>query len=241
MEDQAALTLDEPTHNVAGPLRPHAPLHRGVTQAWTSRTWRLKRSFDLVGAVALVLLLLPVLLLAAVAVKISGRGPILYRQRRVGLHGFEFTMLKFRTFPTDHVDRRQLLRTTSPAATTESILALSIDQSPSRVGRFLRRTSIDELPQLFNVIRGDMSLVGPRPELPHFASALAVAVPGYVERHRVLGGITGLAQVRGLWGLGDIEKRVEVDNRYIETWSVWKDIRILLETLPELFVKAFPR
>ena len=224
--DDAALTFDEARSSGAAVLRvlPSVRLEGALVQSIRAR--RLKRAMDVSGAVVLIVVLLPVLMAAALAVKIGSRGPVLFRQSRVGRNGHEFTMLKFRTFPTDHVD---------------VTLSLPIDQCPSRIGRFLRRSSIDELPQLLNVIRGDMSLVGPRPERPQFATVLAGEVPGYTERHRVLGGITGLAQVHGYWGLGDIEERVRLDNRYIDNWSVWADTRILLKTLPELFVKAFPK
>ena len=183
----------------------------------------MKRVIDVVGASVLVLLLLPLMLGAAIAVRLSSSGPIFFRQRRIGQYGREFEMLKFRTFPTDHVDRE---------------LALKLDECPLPVGRFLRRTSIDELPQLFNVIKGQMSLVGPRPERPHFAAPLSEEVPGYVDRLRLPVGITGLAQVHGLWGVGNIEERVRYDNHYIDEWSLGLDFKILLKTVPELFVKA---
>lgn len=182
-----------------------------------------KRAVDVVGAAILLAVLAPVLLAAAVAVRLSSPGPILFRQARVGRDGKVFHMLKFRSFPVEHKDVE---------------LALSLDQCPLAVGRFLRRTSIDELPQLFNVIRGEMSLVGPRPERPHFAEPLAAKIPEYDARHRVSGGLTGLAQVNGYWGLSEIESRVRLDNHYIDTWSVWRDLGILLRTIPAIVVKS---
>lgn len=183
-----------------------------------------KRTLDIVGAMMLLIVLLPVLVAAAFAVRLGSRGPILFRQARVGRNGRHFDMLKFRSFPTDHVDVTQ---------------ALPLDHCPLAVGRFLRRTSIDELPQLFNVLRGEMSLVGPRPERPHFAEPLSGKIPDYDARHRVAGGLTGLAQVNGFWGVSEIESRIRLDNHYIDTWSLWRDIGIILRTVPAVVVKSF--
>jgi lipopolysaccharide/colanic/teichoic acid biosynthesis glycosyltransferase len=133
-------------------------------------------------------------------------------------------MMKFRSFPTDHEDVE---------------LALPLDGCPLPVGRFLRRTSIDELPQLFNVLRGEMSIVGPRPERPHFAEPMSAKIPEYDARHRVAGGLTGLAQVHGYWGLSEIEARVRLDNHYIDTWSLWGDLSIIARTVPAVIVKSF--
>lgn len=183
-----------------------------------------KRALDIVGASLLVLLLSPVLLAAALAVRLTSSGPILFRQPRIGRHGELFDMLKFRSFPTDHEDVKQ---------------ALKLDECPLPVGRLLRRTSIDELPQLFNVLRGEMSLVGPRPERPAFAEPLSAKIPDYDARHRVAGGLTGLAQVHGYWGISEIEARVRLDNHYIETWSLWSDLGVLVRTIPAVIVKSF--
>jgi lipopolysaccharide/colanic/teichoic acid biosynthesis glycosyltransferase len=142
----------------------------------------------------------------------------------VGRNGRTFDMLKFRSFPTDHKD---------------VALALPLDDCPLPVGRFLRRTSIDELPQLFNVLRGEMSIVGPRPERPHFAEPMSEKIPDYDARHRVAGGLTGLAQVHGYWGVSEIEARVRLDNHYIDTWSLWGDLSIIARTVPAVIVKSF--
>lgn len=181
----------------------------------TKATWRAKRLVDLLGSCLGLLLLSPVLLIAALGVKLTSRGPILFRQPRVGRNGSQFTMYKFRTYPVDHVDDK---------------FSRDHDECPLVWGRFLRRTSVDELPQLFNVLTGQMSLVGPRPERPHFAGPLAKAVPEYDARHRVPGGITGAAQIEGLWGNSSILKRVHLDNRYIDQWSFRGDLGILLRT-----------
>ncbi len=186
--------------------------------------WRAfgKRAGDVVVALLLVLLVLPVLAAAALAVRLSSPGPILFRQSRVGKEGRIFTMLKFRTFPVEHRDVEQ---------------SLPVDACPLPLGRLLRRTSLDELPQLFNVIRGDMSLVGPRPERPVFATEIAATMPEYRERHRAPAGITGLAQVRGLCGPTSIEDRVRADNQYVESWSLLRDAGILLLTIPTVVRK----
>ena len=175
-----------------------------------------KRAFDVIAAAGALVVLAPVLVAAALGVRLSSRGPILFRQERVGRDGVAFTMYKFRTFPIDHVDDK---------------FSLELDECPLPFGRFLRRTSIDELPQLFNVLRGQMSIVGPRPERPHFATPLSQAVPDYDDRHRVFGGITGAAQVNGLWGNSSVEERIRLDNRYADDWSPWRDGIILLRTL----------
>ncbi len=210
---------------VAGPaLAPVPdPLRLLSVRPPAAASWRAKRIFDVAVSSLLLILLSPVLLAAAVGAKLSSRGPALFRQARVGHLGVEFTMYKFRTFPVEHVD---------------DTFSLEHHQCPLRLGRFLRRTSIDELPQLFNVLRGDMSLIGPRPERPHFAGPLAGAVPGYAERHRVRGGITGLAQVRGYWGNTSIDERTRLDNRYIDAWNIRRDVAILVRTLPAVVRKA---
>lgn len=176
-----------------------------------------------------IIALAPLLLLTALAIKLESKGPVLFRQRRVGFNNLEIEVLKFRSMYTDRQDMTGAQRTTKD------------DPRVTRVGRIIRRTSIDELPQLWNVLRGEMSLVGPRPH----AMAMRVgdayyhdAVRGYVARHRVKPGITGLAQVRGLRGEIDTieraKKRVEYDIYYIENWSPLFDLRIILETFVRL-------
>ena len=183
----------------------------------------VKRAIDLVVVVVLLLVVLPTMLIAAVGVRLSSRGPILFRQERVGRGGRVFVMYKFRTYPVDHVD---------------ATVALPTESCPLPFGRFLRRTSIDELPQLFNILLGHMSLVGPRPERPRFAAELAAQIPGYVDRLRAPAGLTGLAQIRGLHGTSSLTDRIEADNEYIDRWSVWSDLRILLATVPTVVRKA---
>jgi Undecaprenyl-phosphate glucose phosphotransferase len=179
----------------------------------------LKRGLDLVvGGTALVLLA-PVLLAVAAAVKLSSRGPVLLRQERMGLDGRAFAMLKFRTMRAD------------AEAETGPVWASRDDDRRTRVGAVLRRFSLDELPQLVNVLRGDMSLVGPRPERPVFVETFRHRIPGYMLRHKVKAGMTGWAQVNGWRGNTSLEKRIEYDLYYIERWSLGFDLTILLKTL----------
>jgi exopolysaccharide biosynthesis polyprenyl glycosylphosphotransferase len=183
---------------------------------------RMKRLFDVVGASLAMLLTLPLMITAAVAVRVSSTGPILFRQRRVGRRGEIFELLKFRT-----------MRINGDSETQWSVVN---DERVTRVGRFLRRTSLDELPQLINVLKGEMSLVGPRPERPHFAHRFASTVSRYDDRHRVPVGMTGWAQVHNLRGVGgSIPDRILLDNYYIEHWSLWRDIVILARTVRQVF------
>jgi lipopolysaccharide/colanic/teichoic acid biosynthesis glycosyltransferase len=188
-----------------------------------ARLWWCERTFDIVGAIVLLVLTAPLFLVAAVAVRLSSPGPVLFRQRRVVDHGRVRDLVKFRTFPVTH---------------TDIVWSLGYEDCPLVVGRLLRRASIDELPQLWSVLRGDLSLVGPRPERPHFADQLCEAVPGYAARQRVPGGITGLAQVNGFWGQTSIHERVRLDNEYIERWSPWLDFTILVRTVREVVSRA---
>ena len=179
----------------------------------------LKRGLDLVvGGVALVVLA-PFLLVVAAAVKLTSSGPVLLRQERMGLDGHAFSMLKFRTMGVD--------------AETESgpVWAARDDDRRTRLGAVLRRFSLDELPQLVNVLRGDMSLVGPRPERPVFVETFRHRIPGYMLRHKVKAGMTGWAQINGWRGNTSLEKRIEYDLYYIERWSLAFDLAILLKTL----------
>ncbi|MEU9837792.1 exopolysaccharide biosynthesis polyprenyl glycosylphosphotransferase [Actinomadura sp. NPDC048032] len=179
---------------------------------------RAKRVLDVVVAVLVLLLALPVLAACAVAVRSEGGPGVLFRQRRIGLGGEEFVLLKFRTLKP--ADERE----------ADTRWTVKDDERMGRVGRFLRATSLDELPQLWNVIRGDMSLVGPRPERPHFVEQFSRTCPGYAARHRVPAGMTGWAQIHGFRGDTSIELRARLDNHYIDHWSFTGDLRILLLT-----------
>ncbi len=179
-------------------------------------------------------MLSPILLLLALGVRLSSPGPVLFRQRRVGLDGREFNLLKFRSMRM-------------PAQPDEAVAGHPDDLAPGGVegadrrtplGRFLRRSSLDELPQLINVLRGEMSLVGPRPERPEFVDRFSEVHDRYDERHRVKSGITGWAQIHGLRGRTSLADRVEMDNFYIEHFSLALDLRIILRTLVVLFRNA---
>ena len=174
-----------------------------------------KRIFDAVFSLAVVVLLSPVFLALAVAVKLTSPGPVLYGQERMGLDGQRFRMLKFRTMRVDAE------RETGP------VWAPRGDARRTPIGSFLRRFSLDELPQFVNVLRGEMSVVGPRPERPVFVERFRQTVPGYMLRHKVKSGVTGWAQVHGLRGNTSLETRIEYDIEYIERWSFWLDLKIV--------------
>jgi exopolysaccharide biosynthesis polyprenyl glycosylphosphotransferase len=189
-------------------------------------TWPLKRVMDVVVAGLGLVLASPLLALIALAVRLEGGPGVLFRQQRSGLGGTAFTLLKFRSM--------------RPASTTESDTTWSIasDDRVGSVGRALRRLSLDELPQLWNVVRGDMSLVGPRPERPHFLETFCLEHEEYTWRHRVPVGLTGWAQVHGLRGDTSIRDRARYDNAYIENWSLWLDVKIMLRTARQLLKGA---
>jgi Undecaprenyl-phosphate glucose phosphotransferase len=179
----------------------------------------LKRGFDLfVGGVCVLIAAVPMLLIA-LAIKLTSRGPVLYRQRRMGLDGRKFSMMKFRTM------------TVGAETASGPVWARRDDPRRTWVGRFLRRTSLDELPNLFNVLAGQMSLVGPRPERPEFIKRFKQEVPRYMLRHKMKAGMTGYAQVKGYRGDTSLKKRIQHDVHYIKHWSLGLDIRILAQTL----------
>jgi exopolysaccharide biosynthesis polyprenyl glycosylphosphotransferase len=193
--------------------------------------FRLKYAFDRVAAAGLLAIMSPVLLACALAVWISVGRPLLYRQRRVGMDGQEFDILKFRSLRAAPVDESlpELAPDTAPGGVGVDDL-----KRRTRVGSLMRRTSLDELPQIINVLRGEMSFVGPRPERPEFTRIFLHDVHRYGERLRVRSGITGWAQVHGLRGQTSLKDRVEWDNYYIENWSPWLDMRILLMTVRDV-------
>jgi len=183
-----------------------------------------KRAFDIAFSGAALALLSPLLFAVAGLVRVTSRGPVLFRQERMGLDGQRFGMLKFRTM------RVGAERETGP------VWAEAADPRRTLLGALLRRFSLDELPQFLNVLRGEMSVVGPRPERPVFVERFRQTVPGYMLRHKVKSGITGWAQVNGLRGNTSLEKRIELDLEYIERWSFWFDLKIIgLTVLRVLF------
>src|SRR5438067_1040384 len=193
----------------------------------------IKHALDRVIAAILIILLAPLLLTATLAVKLSSRGPVFFKQRRVGRDERAFDLLKFRS-----------MRVTGDRPRGNVSVLLPEDTAPggvegadrrTAIGRLMRTLSIDELPQLSNVLRGDMSIVGPRPERPEFVELFERRVNRYEDRHRVKSGITGWAQVHGLRGKTVLSDRIEWDNYYIENWSLWLDLKILLMTLTAVF------
>jgi exopolysaccharide biosynthesis polyprenyl glycosylphosphotransferase len=188
-------------------------------------TWgrMLKRSFDIVVSGLLLLLLSIPMVLAALAIKVGSKGSVFLRQERVGIDGKKFEMLKFRSMGV------------GAEAASGPVWAKDGDPRRTAVGKFLRKTSMDELPQLINVLKGEMSLVGPRPERPFFVEQFKSLVPKYLDRHRVKTGMTGWAQVNGLRGNTSLEERVKYDLYYVEHWSMWFDIKILFKTVGALF------
>ncbi len=184
----------------------------------------VKRGFDVIVSALGLVLLSPLLLGIAAGVKLSSPGPVLFRQTRVGYRRREFQMLKFRS-----------MRVNDESDTAWSAVR---DDRRTSFGALLRKTSLDELPQLWNVLRGDMSLVGPRPELPHFVEQFREEIPLYMVKHQVKPGITGWAQVNGYRGDTSIQKRIEMDLWYIDHWSIWLDLKILCKTFPKAMINS---
>ncbi|MBQ7534867.1 MAG: undecaprenyl-phosphate glucose phosphotransferase [Stomatobaculum sp.] len=184
----------------------------------------LKRMVDILGAVVGLILFSPVMLIAAILIKISSPGPVIFTQERVGLHQKTFKMYKLRSMKlqTDDEEKKEWTTKHDPRVTP--------------VGRFIRSTSIDEMPQFWNILKGDMSLVGPRPERPFFVEKFKEEIPHYMIKHQVRPGLTGWAQVNGLRGDTSIERRVEYDLYYIENWTFGFDVKILFLTIFKGFV-----
>jgi exopolysaccharide biosynthesis polyprenyl glycosylphosphotransferase len=197
-------------------------------QGWQ---FAIKHLLDRCLAAVVLVLLAPLLGFTALAIKLESRGPVLFRQRRIGRDGRAFDMLKFRSMAMPAEIRG------APLEPAPGVAPGGVEGEDRRtpVGRLLRRNSIDELPQLLNVLRGEMSLVGPRPERPEFAAMFAETLPRYDDRHRVKSGITGWAQVNGLRGQTSLEDRVRWDNYYIQNWSLDLDAKILLLTLAAIY------
>jgi exopolysaccharide biosynthesis polyprenyl glycosylphosphotransferase len=196
------------------------PLTRLSRASYRTLAWRSKRLFDVVTSAVALVLLSPVMLLCALAVRLETGPGVIFRQERVGLDGRRFHILKFRTL--------------RPGGEPDTQWCIGDDPRVGPVGRTLRRFSLDELPQLWNILRGDMSVVGPRPERPTYVDAFSQQYPRYVARHRVPAGLTGWAQINGLRGDTDIADRVAFDNYYIENWSMWSDIKIMLRTFVQV-------
>ena len=183
-----------------------------------------KRLMDIVVSAAFLLVFLPFLLLVSLLIKLSSKGPVLYHQERMGLDGKKFTMHKFRTMVSDAESQ------------TGPVMCSPDDPRITKVGKFLRKFSLDEIPQLVNVLKGEMSLVGPRPERPVFVKEFREKIPKYMLRHKVKSGITGWAQVHGLRQDTPIDKRLDYDFYYIQNWSLSLDLKILWKTLRKGFI-----
>jgi exopolysaccharide biosynthesis polyprenyl glycosylphosphotransferase len=182
--------------------------------------WSLvaKRVFDVLVAGLGLILVAPLMALIAVAIRSTSPGPVFYAQERVGMDGLAFQMFKFRTMRID-------------AENDGAQMTVPDDPRCTRLGVLLRRLSLDELPQLWNVLKGNMSLVGPRPERPCFIEYFKREIPRYALRHKIKAGMTGWAQVNGMRGNTNVAKRIELDLYYIENWSLFLDVKILLRTV----------
>ena len=213
------ITNDELSISDLGGL-PMVSVRNVGLRAWDRST---KRAMDVVISGMVLVFLSPVFLLLALLVKLDSRGPVFFVQERVGHDGVPFNLLKFRSMPVNAED------------TTGPVFARPDDPRPTRLGHFMRRYSLDELPQFINVFLGEMSVVGPRPERPHFVEQFRQTIPRYMARHREKAGITGWAQVNGLRGDTSIEERTRYDLYYVENWSPLFDIKIMIKTLMLIF------
>lgn len=192
-------------------------LNLSVSPMGGSNRW-LKAAEDRILSALILFLIAPLLAAIAAGIKLTSAGPCIYRQTRIGWNGRPFTIYKFRTMPTD-VENNGVAWGGAASKTS------------SRLAAFLRKTSLDELPQFYNVLRGDMSIVGPRPERPMFVEEFKESIPEYMKKHMVKAGITGWAQVNGWRGDTDLARRIELDLFYIENWSLWFDFEIIFRTL----------
>lgn len=184
----------------------------------------VKRAMDIVGSIAGIIVTSPIMLLMCLLIKLTSPGPLIYKQERVGLHNQTFRMYKFRSMEVQ------------PESEEKKAWTVKNDPRVTGIGKFMRHTSIDELPQLFNILKGDMSLVGPRPERPFFVEKFREEIPRYMVKHQVRPGLTGWAQVKGYRGDTSIRKRIECDLYYIENWSIGFDIKIIFLTFFKGFV-----
>ena len=184
----------------------------------------VKRAMDIVGSIAGIIVTSPIMLLMCLLIKLTSPGPLIYKQERVGLHNQNFWMYKFRSMEVQ------------PESEEKKAWTVKNDPRVTGIGKFMRHTSIDELPQLFNILKGDMSLVGPRPERPFFVEKFREEIPRYMVKHQVRPGLTGWAQVKGYRGDTSIRKRIECDLYYIENWSIGFDIKIIFLTFFKGFV-----
>lgn len=201
---------------------PMVSVRKTPVDTWSYRI--LKRSFDMAFSLVILIVTLPISLLISLVIKLTSPGPVFFVQDRVGKNRKAFKMYKFRTMRV------------GPREESDTVWTQEADHRCTPVGAFLRKTSLDELPQFINVLKGEMSVVGPRPERPHFAKRFKTSIPKYMVRHQIRTGITGLAQVNGWRGDTCIKKRLEHDLFYLENWSLWLDVKIILKTFINGFV-----
>ncbi|MCM1266751.1 MAG: undecaprenyl-phosphate glucose phosphotransferase [Bacteroidales bacterium] len=220
-----------PDYNSLFPSRPYTEDLMGLpviniryVPLTNTLNWWLKRLVDIVVSLVGLVVASPVMLLAAIAVGFTSRGPVIFKQERIGLHNKPFRMYKFRT-----------MKVQMPAAEQQGWTTKD-DPRVTKVGKFLRKTSIDELPQLFNILKGDMSVVGPRPERPQFVEQFKEEIPRYMVKHQVRPGLTGWAQINGYRGDTSIKRRIEYDIFYIENWTMSFDVKIMFLTIFKGFI-----
>ena len=220
-----------PDYNSMFPSRPYTEDLMGLpviniryVPLTNTLNWIMKRLVDIIVSLVGLVVASPVMLLAAVAVGCTSHGPVIFKQERIGLHNKPFKMYKFRTMKVQK------------AVAEEQAWTTKDDPRVTGVGRFLRRTSIDELPQLFNILKGDMSVVGPRPERPQFVEKFKEEIPRYMVKHQVRPGLTGWAQINGYRGDTSIKRRIEYDIFYIENWTLSFDIKIMFLTIFKGFI-----
>lgn len=220
-----------PDYNSLVPSRPYTEDLMGLpviniryVPLTNTLNWIAKRAVDVLGSLAGIIISSPVMILVAVLVKCTSRGPIIFKQERVGLHNKPFKMYKFRTMEIQKASQEQKAWTVKD------------DPRVTKIGKILRKTSIDELPQLFNILAGEMSLVGPRPERPLFVEKFKEEIPRYMIKHQVRPGLTGWAQINGYRGDTSIRKRIEYDIFYIENWTMGLDIKIMFLTIFKGFI-----
>lgn len=220
-----------PDYNSLFPSRPYTEDLMGLpvvniryVPLTNTLNWYGKRLVDIVVSLIGLIVSSPVMLIAAIGVRCTSRGPIIFKQERIGLHNKPFKMYKFRTMEVQKPSMEQQGWTTKD------------DPRVTKIGKFLRRTSIDELPQLFNILKGDMSVVGPRPERPQFVEKFKEEIPRYMVKHQVRPGLTGWAQINGYRGDTSIKRRIEYDIFYIENWTMSFDIKIMFLTLFKGFI-----
>lgn len=220
-----------PDYNSVIPTRPYTEDLYGLPVINIRRVpltntlnWVIKRIVDIIGAIVAIIIFSPIMIISAILIKASGDGPIIFSQERVGLHNKTFKMYKFRTMMVQDSKEEKKAWTTKD------------DPRVTKIGRILRKTSMDEVPQFFNILKGDMSLVGPRPERPFFVDKYKEEIPRYMVKHQVRPGLTGWAQVNGYRGDSSIRKRIDHDIYYIENWSLGFDVKILFLTFFRGFI-----